>query len=143
MNLNSIFKSVRGQVSIEYVFIVMVSFIIILPVVYVAMMQVQVTIATTKAEITCDKITNAADYILASGEGSKTKINIDLPENIDVNNSYISGKEINYRIFIYGGGTDVFSVAKGNLTGNIPTSKGPHILFLEVVEGKVNINEAT
>ncbi|MFA5381779.1 MAG: hypothetical protein WC356_01340 [Candidatus Micrarchaeia archaeon] len=132
----------KGQVSIEYVFIVMISLIIILPVFYIAMMQVQVTLAVSKAEIACDRITSAADYLTANGEGSKTKITIELPYNIDVNNSFLEGKEINYRILTYTNGTDVFSIAKRNLTGYLPTSGGSNIISLEYVGGEVLISEA-
>ncbi len=138
MKLNVLFK---GQVSIEYIFIVMVSFIIILPVIYSAMMQVQISIATTKAEIVCNKITSTADQLFATGEGSKTTIVVNLPKYIDSNNSFVSGREINYRLYTHNQGKDIFSIAKGNLTGTIPTSEGSHILSLEVVNGQVVINE--
>lgn len=123
--------------------IIILLLVVLIPVIYLGLRDIQATSQVSQAKIAVDTIAEAANRIYAQGPGSKTTIQIYLPNGVNYAN--LTGKEVNYNVILPGGGTtDVFALARGNVTGSLPTSVGTHILTVSMnSSGIVLIGEAT
>ena len=127
----------------EYATIIILLLVVLIPIIYLGFRDIQTASQVSRTKIAVDAIADAANRIYAQGPGARTTIEIFLPDGI--NSANITGAEVNYNVILPGGGaTDVFALAKGNLTGNLPISVGRHLLVLNMnASGVVLISEAT
>jgi uncharacterized protein (UPF0333 family) len=136
-------KSQKGQVGIEYMAILVLFLIILIPVMYIGMMDIQIQGQTSQARVAVDSIADTADRVYAQGSGTTTTVEVYLPRGI--NYASFTNHEINININLpTGTTTDVYALAKGNLNGIMPTLPGRHVLVVTMnSSGNVSILEAT
>lgn len=133
----------RAQVGLEYAAIIILLLVVLIPLVYLGFRDIQTASQVSRTKIAVDAIADAANRVYAQGPGARTTIEIFLPDGI--NSVSITGKEVNYNVILPGGGTtDVFALAKGNLSGTLPMSVGRHLLILDMnSSGVVVVSETT
>lgn len=139
-------KNQRGQVGIEYMAILVLFLVILIPVMYMGMMDIQIEGQTSQARIAVDSIADTADRIYAQGPGSKTTVEVYLPPGINYAN--FTNHEVDINLYLATGGTtDVFAIARGNftpgnLTNSTPPLPGRHVLVVTMdPTGNVTITE--
>ena len=133
----------RGQVGIEYGAVLVLFLIILVPVLYIGVMDIEIAGQVSQARVAVDSIADSADRVYAQGPGATTTVEVYLPAGI--NHAGFSGQEVNINLNLPTGGvTDVYSLARANITGTMPTLPGRHILVVGMNStGQVNIKEAT
>ncbi|NYZ78652.1 hypothetical protein H0N99_00730 [Candidatus Micrarchaeota archaeon] len=136
-------KNRTGQVGIEYMAILVLFLIILIPVMYIGMMDIQIEGQTSQARIAVDSIADTADRVYAQGPGTTTTVEVYLPAGI--NYASFSNREVNINLYLpTGSSTDVYALSRGNLTGTMPTLPGRHVLVVTMNStGNVTIREAT
>jgi len=127
----------------EYVLIVAAFLIVLIPVTYLALQSATASSRTASARAAVETIAEAADSLFAQSPGAQTRAVIVLPDGVNSARTFISGREVNVNVFLPAGGTaDVFALAKGNMSGTMPTRAGRHILTLRLLaSGVVNVSE--
>ncbi|MEM4389358.1 MAG: hypothetical protein QXG98_01710 [Candidatus Micrarchaeia archaeon] len=133
----------RAQAGMEYVLIVAAFLIVLIPVTYLAFQTTTTSTRMATARIAVESVVGAADALFAQSPGARTQVVIVLPDGVNAARTYINGREVNVNVLLPGGGTaDVFALAKGNLTGTMPTQPGKHLLTLTFLpSGTVNVSE--
>ncbi len=136
-------KNQRGQVGIEYMAILVLFLIILIPVMYIGIMDIQIQGQTSQARVAVDSIADTADRVYAQGAGTITTVEVYLPAGI--NYASFTNHEVDINLNLpTGDTTDVYAIARGNLTGTMPTVPGRHVLVVGMNEsGYVTIMEAT
>jgi len=133
----------RGQVGIEYGAVLVLFLVILIPMLYVGIMNIQISGQVSQARVAVESIADSADRVYAQGPGATTTVEVYLPSGINYAN--FSGREANINLYLpTGGTTDVYSLARGNLSGTMPTLPGRHVLVVTMnSSGQVYITEAT
>lgn len=116
----------RGQYATEYLLVFAFSVLILLPgMIFLTSNYngIKYTYDTHQAHKAASKIATTATEVYYAGSGSMTTVLISLPSS--TSGSTIKSKEIAFRIMGNNGGyTDIVSVSKINLTGELPNSSG-------------------
>ena len=121
----------RGQSSFEYIIIVGVLLIIIIPFFYYAFSESNSNIKLNQADDAVKAIAGAADSVYSLGPGSKQFVYITIPDG--VTSTSVTSKTVQLQISIFGGTSDIYATTKANLTGSLPASKGTYRLSLEML----------
>ncbi|MFH1285309.1 MAG: hypothetical protein ABIH99_01880 [Candidatus Micrarchaeota archaeon] len=131
----------RGAASLEYLMLVALFFIILLPFSYLVWQTVQGHVQSSQAQVAVHTIVSAVDSVYAQGPGAKTTADIYLPTGVE--NASIYTKEISLRVRLSNGvSTEIFELTSGNVTGTLPTRAGKHLLHVEMFEnGTVAVGE--
>jgi len=125
----------KAQVSVEYLMLVGVAFLIIIPIIYYATTTLTENVTYSKSENFIKTIATNADRLYSLGPGSKKSISLELPGNVE--SIQILDKEI---ILKYSKGNNLYDIAeftKGNITGSISTISGLKLINLEVLESGI------
>lgn len=130
----------KGQTGLEYMIIIAIILAIIIPMASYIWQQNEVVTRTRQAEITANSIASAADSLWAQGPGSKTTLNIFLPDGYSQTESKLSGRLILLKIYTPAGYNDAIAITKANITGSLPSDSGYKQLKLEVAEGRVKVS---
>ncbi|QLJ52435.1 MAG: hypothetical protein Sv326_0260 [Candidatus Fermentimicrarchaeum limneticum] len=133
----------KGQIGIEYAAVLVLFLFILVPVLYIGMMDIQIAGQTSQARVAVDSIADSADRVYAQGPGATTTVEIYLPAGI--NSASFNKQEVNINLNLpTGGKTDVYALARGNLSGTMPTLPGRHVLVVRMnSSGQVQIAEVT
>jgi uncharacterized protein (UPF0333 family) len=133
--------SMKAQSSVEYMMVLAILIIIVLPLLYYAMNQLTNSIKINNADETVNVLANAADSVYALGEGSRKYVWINMPSGIE--NAYMNNNLINIDLNVFGGISNIYAKTKANLTGVLPISKGTYRVVIEMLEsGNVFISVA-
>ena len=127
----------KAQAATEYLIMVGVGLLIITTIFYYTMQYSSESISINQAQETTETIAIAADYVYSLGQGSKTRVVVQIPERVI--DSYVENNEIGLKVSLRSGIIDVFSVTKGTVSGNIPTFSGRHYIFLNMTDTGVFI----
>ena len=124
----------------EYVMVLGILFVILIPFIYYSMSESITTIQMYKADDAVNSLAEAADAVYGLGPGTKKIVRIELPGG--VKSTSISDHEIVLKLSISGGTSDIFATTKAEVTGNFPPSKGYHTLRVEYLidQNKVKIS---
>src|SRR3989338_11308329 len=113
-------SSRSGQSSLEYLMIVAITFLVIVPTTYLFYSYSR----ESGQEITDSQITkmgrnmvDAAESIFYSGQGSKTVLDLDVPESVH-NVTIISGREIVFKTLTNSGFTEIVFFSQVNITAS-------------------------
>lgn len=136
-------KNRKGQIGIEYMAILVLFLVILIPVMYIGIMDIQIESQTSQARIAVDSIADTADRVYAQGPGTTTTVDVYLPAGIDY--AKFTNQEVDINLYLpTGSNTDVYALSEGNLTGTMPTLPGRHVLVVTMNStGNVTITEAT
>ncbi len=128
----------KSQVATEFLTIVSISIIILIPIVYFSFFYSYETTTLAQSQKAVKNIAETADYIYSLGNGSQTKIQISIPQSVV--GSSVSDYTINLKISNRAGVSDVIAIIKANVTGSIPNSTGVYSINLQNVDGVVVIS---
>ncbi len=130
-----------GQASVEYVILVGILLVILIPLFYYAFTTSSEKVKLSQAESTVYSLATAADEVYALSPGTKKYVWISIPGGIE--SSVLNGSEITLRVHTSGGGSDYTAFSKSIIVGNIPTEKGVYRIPVELLEsGIVQIGSA-
>lgn len=127
-------KGVKAQASLEYMVMLALSLGVFAAILYV----ISTLISTSSTQIgvdsayrAVDRIGESADFIYVHGHPSKTQINVYIPPNTE--EMSIQHNTVNMRLSVGPSYTDVYTVTRGNLTGNLSavTHEGYYVFTVE------------
>ncbi len=108
-----------GQASLEYMIMLAMSLAIFSAILYVISTLISgsgAQVGINSAYLAVSRIKEAADMVYVHGHPSKVQINVYVPQNIE--DVTVSGNLVNLRVAMGSAFTDVYSVTRGNITGN-------------------------
>ncbi len=137
-----------GQASLEYMVMLGISLTIFAAILYLTTVLISSStsqIGVDSALRSVERIKEAADFIYIHGHPSKTRINVQVPSNIE--DISIQNHVVKFRIYAGLGYTDIYDVTKGNLTSNLEAicyggycREGYYVLNVESTDlGVINI----
>ena len=130
----------RGQAGIEYVILIGILLVFLIPTIYYSLNEANNNVKLTQLESSVRRLVKAADSVHAIGPGAIEIITVTLPSGIQKVN--ISGTEILLEVSMFGGVSDVHFPSKVQLVGNLPTKEGSYNIRVESQRsGKVNITQ--
>ncbi|MFH1402986.1 MAG: hypothetical protein ABIH11_01795 [Candidatus Altiarchaeota archaeon] len=111
----------RGQASLEYMIMLALSLAVFSAILYVT----STLISTSSAQVGVDsayraveKLRDASDFIYVHGHPSRTQVNIYIPPNVE-EASILNNNTFNVRVGIGPSYTDIYSVSKGRVYGDL------------------------
>lgn len=125
----------KGQISYEYVMLVGVILVIMIPLFYFSFSKVSDTVRINQAEESVSVLAKAADTVYALGPGSKSYVWITVPSGV-VSTS-VNNKEILLRLSIFGSISDFHAAAKANVSGSFPFSQGTYKMSATMLENGI------
>jgi len=136
-------RSCRGQASVEYASILVLVIIALIPVAYLGFTSIEDGSRGAQAAVAVSALVDASDTVFAQGPGARTSVDIFIPRGTNAAKTGVAVKEIRINVYMTNGDEhDYFALAKGNLTGSVPSSPGRHRLRLEMLaNGTVQISE--
>lgn len=130
----------RAQVSLEYMLIVGIIFVIMIPIFYYAARESTDQIRLNQAEDAVNTLARTADSLYALGPGSRDYVTVTMPSG--VSGSSVNGSEITLRLDIFGARSDILAFSQAPLTGSLKTDQGTYWILVEVLDsGLVKIGE--
>lgn len=132
----------KAQVGIEYLALLAIVLIVILPIAYYAYLNITVSGDTAQAQVAVSRIVDAANFVSSEGPGATTQVQITLPNSYDSSKSFLNNTLISIHLDL-SGGKDVLGFANQNLLGNLPTSSGVYYLTVSARNGYVYISGGT
>lgn len=127
----------KSQVSVEMLIIIAIFLGVVTPVFYFSFTQSADEIKLTQSRYVLNEIANAADYVYSLEVGTVTQLDIDVPEGIT--DSRVVGHTLVYEVSTTSGVSDVFSVTKADVYGELPVRSTRHLLTLNHTESGVYI----
>ncbi|HEV8289991.1 MAG TPA: hypothetical protein VGQ00_03515 [Candidatus Norongarragalinales archaeon] len=117
----------RGQVGLEYAGVLVLVLVVLAPVLFFALQQMQSQAASQQALVALTQMASAADSVAVAGEGSVTSLRVFFPDFI-VNSSatHIQGREFAMGLSLPTGNTEVYATSKVNVSGVMPLTPGAH-----------------
>jgi len=134
-------RKIKAQISTEYLIIMGMVLIIVIPLFYYAVSESNVNIKSHNAEDTVNTLARAADSVYSIGPGTRKYVWINVP--VGVEGYSLDNKSVLMKLSMPGGTSDIHLSTKADLAGIIPVSKGKHRIKVEMTEaGYVLFGEA-
>ncbi|MEK6817075.1 MAG: class III signal peptide-containing protein [Nanoarchaeota archaeon] len=128
----------RGQVSVEYIMIVGIVLLLLIPIFYVSSEKISNEVKVSQANDAVTSLARAVNVVYSLGPGTKRFIEITIPGGVE--STEVNGKLIQIRLHLFGGTSDVYATAITNVSGYVPSERGTYHLPLEAQEdGTVRI----
>lgn len=130
----------KSQISVEYMLVMGFAALMTLPLLliyYTYSSESSDSVATSQALQIARKIVDASESVYFLGKPSQTTLKLNFPDRIESIN--LSNREVVFKVKTKNGITDVVQVSSVNITGNLPTSQGIHILTIKAEEGYVKV----
>lgn len=141
-NSSPFLMSQRGQTSVEMLVIMAIGVVILSTFVGFASQQLQLVQeqkAVKTAEVSLQRIVDAANDVYAQGKGATRNVEITWPDGIDSNYTSISDKTILVKVY----GRFIYATTLPTVVGSLPTSSGYHILRIRAFDGFVTIGDVS
>ena len=127
----------KAQIATEYLVLVSLILVILLPVLYYSTYESTATLKLNDAQDAVQTLAKTADYVYSLGPGTRSIALITIPEG--AYSSSVSGRELVLNMSGYG---EIIAVSKANLTGSFPNSKGTYEIRVVALDtGEVQIGE--
>lgn len=130
----------KSQVSVEYMLVMGFATLMTLPLLliyYTYASDSSDSVASSQALQIGRKIVDASESVYYLGKPSQTTLKLNFPDKI--NSISLSDKEVVFKIKTKNGVTDIVQVSSVNITGNLPTTQGIHIITVKAEDGYVQI----
>ncbi|MFH0798253.1 MAG: hypothetical protein V1906_02465 [Candidatus Woesearchaeota archaeon] len=128
----------RGQVSTEYIMIVGIVLLLLIPIFYISAEKISNEIKVSQANDAVTSLARAVNVVYSLGPGTKRLIEITIPGGVE--NTEVNGTLIQIRLHVFGGSSDVYAMTITNVSGYVPSQKGTYHIPLEAQEdGTVRI----
>ncbi|MBN2102197.1 MAG: hypothetical protein JW716_04990 [Candidatus Aenigmarchaeota archaeon] len=133
-------SSGKGQAAFEYMVIVVIVMMFIIPLWYYGMQTrqgVSGDLSISYAKNTAMKITQTADLLYSQRENASIRIMIHIPDGVQYTN--IANRSVLIVVATPSGNVTVLEQSKANITGTIPTVKGDYYYMMRAMGDYVNI----
>ena len=128
----------RGQAGIEYIVLIGVLLVFLIPIVYYSLDQSSFQVKVSQIENALKRLTKASDSVYALGPGARDVVVITMPHGIE--EIQIENYTINFKVSILGGISDYGFPTIANVTGTFPKTPGTYrILIIHEPTGHVNL----
>lgn len=129
----------KGQLVLEYIALVGMIIIIVVPVLYIAGKGISENYRVTQAEDVVRSVAITADAVRALGHGSEQTVSIKIPPGVEqVSVGGPSGNEIVVKV----DGKELVATSGGKLWGNIPSEPGTYeIPITQIRQGIVKVGD--
>jgi len=131
----------KSQVAVEYLIIVSVAFMILIPLV-LFLNQTFIGYSDdnklSKADTAVKKIGHTADWVYSQGPPAKQTIEVYIPKDID--GVSLNNNTIEFKVRTSAGVSDVYYETVAPLNGTIPLTSGYYFLSLTAFQDHVNIS---
>ena len=132
--------SLKSQISLEYMLIIGFATIMIIPLLviyYNYSSETSESVTAGQSLQIARKIIDASESVYYLGKPSQTTLKLNFPNNIKLIN--ISNYEVVFKIQTKNGLVEVVQISSVNITGNLPTSQGIHILTIKAEDKHVQV----
>lgn len=144
MNYNSKFKNKKlnrgAQAATELLIIMAIGLAILLFIFLLQQktsLQVSAQFEMTKARAMVEDIANAAEQTYQEGQGSKTKVFVTVPDN--VNSISLSGNAISINLYAGGEPITIYRTLNFNVSGSVTKEAGKQWITIESTSSGLNI----
>ncbi len=131
-----------GQAAIEYMMIISITMIILVPLLFLVnsyMSYGKDELKISALEDSVQSLAEASDMVYFQGYPARMSVSFYVPES--VTSAEAEDNLISVRIRTSSGTTDVIAITQANLTGTLPTSPGTYkIKILAQEDGLVNVS---
>lgn len=130
----------RSQVSVEYMLVMGFAALMTIPLLliyYTYSSDTSESVSTGQAMQIARRIVDASESVYYLGKPSQTTLKLNFPDKIYLTN--LSGREVVFKMKIKNGITDIVQVSSVNMSGNLPTTQGIHIITIKADDGYVQI----
>ena len=130
----------KAQVSVEYMLVMGFAALMTVPLLliyYAYSANSSDTVTTGQAMQIARKIVDASESVYYLGKPSQTTLKLNFPDKIQ--SISLSNKEAVFKVKTINGVTDIVQVSAVNMSGNLPTSQGIHIITVQAVDNYVQI----
>ena len=131
----------KSQVAVEYLIIVSVAFMILIPtILYLNQTFIGYSDDNklSKASETVKKIGQTADWVYSQGPPAKQTIEIFIPK--DLEEISLNNKTVLFKVRTSAGVSDVFYESVAPLNGTLPFNNGYYFISLTAFQNYVNIS---
>ena len=132
--------SLKSQVSVEYMLVMGFAALMTTPLLliyYTYSSDSAESVATSQALQIARNIADATDSVYYLGKPSQTTLKLYFPDTIYSTN--LSNREVVLKVKTKNGITDIVQVSSINMSGNLPTSQGIHVITVTAQDGYVQI----
>ena len=131
----------KAQAAEEYMIIISVAILILIPVIYQAnklLIAYRDDNKISSAKNTVDKLGEIADWVFSQGPPAKRTIEIHIPKGVE--EITLDNKTINFRMETTSGFSDVFYETVSHLLGTLPTVTVYYFVVLTAYDDYVDIS---
>ncbi|VVB73428.1 Uncharacterised protein [uncultured archaeon] len=129
----------KGQTSLELMIVTAIGLAIVGAIFAISITYASDTTRSAQASDAVEKIVKSADLVYALGPGSKTSVDVLMPDGI--RNASVYDSRVVIRVGLSSGDADVFSLARENLSGSLTNRSGRQTVTLTVnSSGSVIVN---
>ena len=128
----------KSQVSVEYMLVMGFAALMTLPLLliyYTYSADSTEFVATSQAMQIARKVVDSSESVYFLGKPSQTTLKLYFPDGIQSTN--LSSREVVFKVKIRNGIAEIVQVSSVNMSGNLPTTQGIHIVTLKAQDGYV------
>lgn len=132
--------NLKSQVSVEYMLIMGFAAVMTVPLLliyYTYSSDTSDSVATSQALQIARKIVDASESVYYLGKPSQTTLKLSFPDKIKA--TKMENYEIIFNISTTQGIAEIVQVSAVNISGNLPTSQGIHIITIKAEDGYVKV----
>lgn len=127
----------KSQVALEYMMVIGLSLVVVIPFFYYAVTNSSDSVLVAQTQDVANTLAKASDYVYSLGDGSSTKIQITIPDNIE--RASLEEHLIILELHTSSGVTNVTATSQANLIGNIPTEAATYSMLVNMTGNFVEI----
>lgn len=122
----------KGQSSMEYVLIVGIILVILVPLFVYSINKVNSEIKINQADDAVTTVANSANIVYSLGSGTRKFVQITIPGGVV--SSLVNGTLVQLQLHIYGSTSDFYSTTIVPVSGALPIEKGTYIISIEALD---------
>ena len=130
----------KSQVSVEYMLVMGFATLMTIPLLliyYTYSADSSDTVATSQALQIARRIVDSSESVYYLGKPSQTMLKLNFPDKIKA--AKMENHEVIFNLSTTHGIAEIVQVSAVNISGNLPTSRGIHIITIKAEEGYVQI----
>lgn len=130
----------KAQVSVEYMLVMGFAALMALPLLliyYTYSSDTSDSVATSQAMQIARRIVDSSESVYYLGKPSQTTLKLNFPDRIK--STRLGDYEVVINVSTKSGTAEMVQVSSVNITGNLPTTQGIHIITVKAEEGYVQI----
>jgi len=129
----------RGQVGVEYIMLVALLLVFLIPIVSYSLNESSYRIKVSQIENTISRVTKAANAVYALGPGSQDIVLVAVPQGVE--GVEIAKNSVSLNVSLFGGISQFGYTTVGPVAGTLPIQPGTYrILVYHTSAGVVNIS---